>query len=232
MKSYRERVVDAYKVERAKNLRADRALMAAKYEVKYGDQSPKRNIMPSRYEAYDGEEVTDLPNGWKLKVEFLHDSDHEPPWESCDGTGVIEGNPRYGLGDEYKEWALGDYRYFDWKATLPIAIKEGWDAPPYHTGTKHEQAMRAMRSTYDYLRRWCNDQWWYVGMTVTLLDEDDTILREDSCWGYESDSMDYLTSEARGWAARLICDERAERRESLRTSRIASRFRDAMECGL
>lgn len=231
---FKDDVLKAYKIRRSEGFRPKDALVMAKHDAKYGERSKKRDLMPSRYEAYAGEEVTELPNGWKIKVEFHHDSDSGPPWKECDGMGVIEESPRYwgDLHESYRDWRMGEYHYFDWKATLPIAIKEGWDSKPYGSTDKQERAMRAMRSTYEYLRRWCDDQWWYVGMIVILLDEDDTELAEESCWRYESDAMDHLTSEARSWAAHMIVKERRERRESLRQARIASRFHDAMECGL
>ena len=219
MTTFRKAVRAAYKVQRAEGHRPSQALAIAKSDARYCNGSNKRNMMPSRYAAYDGVEITELPNGWKIKVEFRHDGDSGPPWSECDGMGVIETSThRPGEYDEYDDWIInsdrGWYRYFDWKATLPIAIRDGWNTPPYHMHhDKKAQAMAAMRSTCEYLRRWCNDGWWYVGMIVTLLDEDSNEIEEDSCWGFESDSTDYLTSEARSWAAHMIVKARKDLRE-------------------
>ena len=208
--TYRERVLHFYRQHRAENHRASQAILIAKHDAKYGDRSKKLWMMPSRYDAYDGEEITELPNGWKIKVEFQRDGDCGPPWEECDGHGEIyEARHRDECLDN---WLLNSdriwHRYYDWKATLPKAIKERWDAKPYGVGTKQERAMRAMKADYEYLRRWCNDDWWYVGLIVTLLDENNEQIDEDSCWGYASNDVGYLCSEARSWAAHMIVKAR------------------------
>jgi hypothetical protein len=51
-----------------------------------------------------------------------------------------------------------------------------------------------VRKDYEFLRGWCNDQWSYVGVTVTLMveDEDGELVEsddpelEDSLWGVET----------------------------------------------
>ena len=68
--------------------------------------------------------------------------------------------------------------------------------------------MRAMKADYEYLRSWCNDEWWWVGLIVTLLDENDEEIDEESCWGFASNDIDGLCSEARAWAARMIVKAR------------------------
>lgn len=216
---YRERVLHFYRHHRAENKRASQAILIARHDAKYGERSKKLWVMPSQYEAYDGEEITDLPNGWKLKVKFQHDEFCEPPWKDCDRHGeIVETHCRQ---DYMDDWELnserGWYRYYDWKATLPIAIKDRWDAAPYGVGTKHERAMRAMKADYEFLRAWCNDAWWWVGMIVTLLDENNEQIDEESCWGYASNDVGYLCSEARSWAAHMIVKERKEQR-NVRTS--------------
>jgi hypothetical protein len=75
--------------------------------------------------------------------------------------------------------------------------------------------MRAVRKTYEFLRDWCNDNWWYVGLIVTLYDENGEELGEASCWGFESNSGSYITEQMRSWAASLIVQARkAKRRET------------------
>lgn len=218
---YHDDIRKFYKLERAEGNEASSALRSAKHRARYDPQSKsnKLDILPSRYSAYEGEEITELPNGWKIKVAFQYDQDSGPPWKDCDGMGVIEECCyRPGEYGEYDDWILnsdrGWYRYYDWKATLPEAMRDGWNTKPYNFHSTHEQAMAAMRSTYEFLRRWCNDDWWYVGMIVTLLDENDDELDEESCWGYESESIDYLCSEARSWAAHMIKKQRREHFES------------------
>lgn len=235
-------ITNHYMRHRADNLPAAQALRRAKFEFRYGmDEGQqtrqalkKRDILPSRYGLYEGEEVTALPNGWSLVVKVENDQDSGPPWEDCDGMGVIK-ESRWHPGDSYTDWILNDqhnYRYFDWKATLPIAIKEGLDAPPYRTGNKREQAMRAMKRTYEFLRAWCNDEWYYVGIIVELHDERGCLLGESSCWGFESENISYVTSEVRAWACHLIRDARKAVQEQRRQERISRRYHDAQNLGV
>lgn len=236
MNNYKTRVLAAYKAERAKNLKAEHALCIAKHLAKYGYRSPKRDILPAYIlPTYSGEQITELRNGWKIKVEVEIDRDARPPWENSDEHGVVTAWQDY--DDALDAWELlsdrlGHCRYYDWRATLPIAIKDGWDAPPFYTGNKRERAMRAIKADYEYLRRWCAESWWYVGLIVTLLGEDDEVIAFSPCWGYESNAMDHICSEARSWASRMIRKERRDRREAARRDRISNRFQDAMACGL
>lgn len=205
--NYRERVRHFYKKARSDGHRASQALCIAHSDAKYGEGSTKLNVFDNPW-GYEGVNTITLPFGFKLKFEIQHDNDHEPPWEDCDGMGVVT-DWIHGCEDEEKYgWELcGErfsHRYYDWRATLPEAVRDGWDAAPYGTGTKIERAMRAMKSTYEYLREWCNDDWWYVGYIVTLLDADDNEIDSESCWGYESKCMDYVASCARDAAARML----------------------------
>ena len=61
-----------------------------------------------------------------------------------------------------------------------------------------------MKSTYEYLREWCNDDWWYIGWIVTLYDPNGDEIDSDSCWGFESNSMGYVCEQARSAAARML----------------------------
>jgi len=226
--NYPARVLYFYKIRREEGHRPQQAKLIAKHDAKYGERSPKLAMMPSPYAAYDGEETTTLPNGWQIKVEFQRDDDMCAPWKEHDGHGyVYETHERE---EHMDDWELnserGWYRYYDWKKTLPLAIKDLWDAKPYG-GNKQERAMRAMKHDCEWLRRWCQDDWWWCGMTVTLLDENDFEIDSESCWGYDSDSIDYLCSEARNWAARMICKERKVRQ----AVRSAIPIRDAMSEG-
>lgn len=235
--NYREQVLARYKFRRAEGHWPDQALRIARHDAKYGEHSPKRHVLPSQYEAYEEEQNNKLPNGWYWKILFKYDSNHERPEDWDDGQGVTYIKRGYDYPDEHeREWLLWSERYdwliYDFKASLEKALKQGWNCPPYHEGTKLERAVRAVRENYDYLRRFYNQHWWYVGMIVELYDEDDTLLDEESCWGYESDCMDYLCEEARSWAASMIKKERRSRREERHAARVAARFNNAMECGL
>lgn len=130
------------------------------------------------------------------------------------------------------DWILnsdrGWYLYYDWKESLKLAITDGWGCKPYDTST----AMDAVKADYELLRRWCNNDWWWIGCIVTLFDENDGEIDSDSCWGFDSDSMAYVCEQARSWAASMLRKARKEQREEARRERAARRFNDAMRCGI
>ena len=236
MTAFRKSVRDYYKLERAEGQRASQALISAKHDARYGMtedfhcrvttpiQRRKHKLMPD----YAGEEVRyKLPGGLYAIVKIEYDTDYSPPWENSDGHGVVsdwehrgEANGRWELCEDHYS-----RRYYDWKETLKIAKRDGW-------GPCNGDLMDVVRRDYEYLRAWCNDTWYYVGLIVELYDVNDELIGEDSCWGYESYCEDYLCSEARSWLCWMLVNYRKQQREERKQERIASRFRDAMECGV
>lgn len=235
MTAFRKSVRDYYKLERAQGHRASQALLAAKHDARYGMtedfhcrvttpiQRRKHKLMPD----CAGEEVRyKLPGGLIAVVRIEYDTDYSPPWENSDGHGVVsdwehqtEASGRWELCEDHYS-----RRYYDWRETLKIAKRDGW--------SRSGDIMDAVRSDYEYLRAWYNDTWYYVGLIVELYDANDELISEDSCWGYESYCEDYLCSEARSWLGWMLVNYRKQQREKCKQERIASRFRDAMECGV
>lgn len=233
--SFREAVRAYYKLHRSEGHRASQALRMAKHSARYGasvDQYVKLYTnLQHRHNAlmpdYAGEEVRyELPGGLHAIVKIEYDSDYTPAWENSEGHGVVSDWEH--RGEANGRWVLHhdmyDTRYYDWKETLKIAKRDGWG----HSG----DIMGAVRRDYEYLRAWCNNEWYYVGVIVELYDANEELIGEESCWGYESYCEDYLCSEARSWLRWMLVNYRKQQREKRKQERIASRFRDAMECGV
>ena len=235
MTTFRKSVRDYYKLERAEGQRASQALISAKHDARYGMtedfycrvttpiQRRKHKLLPD----YAGDEVRyELPGGLYAIVKIEHDSDYSPPWGNSDGHGVVSDWEH--REERERRWELGqsrwDYRYYDWRETLKIAKRDGWG----HSG----DIMDAVRRDYEYLRAWCSDEWYYVGVIVELYDANEELIGEESCWGYESYCENYLCSEARSWLRWMLVNYRKQQREKRKQERIASRFCDAMECGV
>ncbi len=222
--------INLYKKYRAEGYKPPSAKSLAKHEEMYGPGSRKRWIMPTY-----GEEDTELPGGWKLRVRVEGDNSYaELPWVDECGNGVVLDRLPHSYYDQTNlYWPIGDSRgWYDVKASLAIALEEKWDAKPFGVGTKLEQAMRAVKANYAYLDGYAEGRWSYVGLIVELLDENDRVLEEESCWGFESDATEHLCSEVRSWAAHMVVNQRRAKREAKRQEKIASRFADAMACGV
>ena len=224
--SYREEVQKYYKVRRAEGIRPHQALCVAKNEAKY-TKGWKLRVLPSQHDAYDGVQRTNLPNGWHYTVEFQRDDNSGTPWGDSDCHGVISKH-EHSRREYDDDWLLysdrGSYRYYERDASLEKAIKM-WGVAP-------DKAMASIKADYEVLRRWYNDDWWYVGVIVKLFDDENKELAEESCWDRQSDDILYLCSDARSWAADMILEERKLRRVAKRQEKISSRFTEAMECGL
>ena len=137
------------------------------------------------------------------------DSDHEPPWESCDGHGeVSDWTRRDKRPGERVLWEdHGSRRYYDFAGAIKLAKRDGW-------GTKDGQRpgetlaayrARAVEADFDYLRGWCADLWHYVAVDVTLLDEDGAPTAfTSSLGGVEDLDSAYLTTVAREQADEIL----------------------------
>jgi len=145
------------------------------------------------------------------RVTVERDDDHGAPWEENDGHGPVS------------EWTARDKRpgervlsadrhvkrFYDFAAAVEIAKRDGWDAPPYKTGTKGEQAARAVESDFQFLKSWCDDEWFYAVVSVTLHDVDGEEIATDCLGGVESKG-DYWRECAADMLNELIAQHGAE----------------------
>lgn len=140
-------------------------------------------------------------SGARFAAKIELDTDHGAPWDEEDGHGPVS------------EWTSRDKspgelvlaedgrrrRYYDFAEACKIARRDGWDAPPYGTGTRRQRASRAARADFDRLRAYCNGDWGYVGVIVAAVcDCCGTVNRDNqaSLWGIESDAKEYLETVA------------------------------------
>jgi hypothetical protein len=177
--------------------------------------------------------------GLTFRVEFEDDTDSGPPWEECDGHGVVSDWTRRDKcpGERVLCSDRGSKRYYDVQASTAIAKRDGWGLCDEHKAELLERLCRpryrwewtsstspsgvetrwqvkvqipgrdparlpltageireeAVRRDYEFLRGWCNDDWRYVGVIVTLMveDEDGQLVEsdpalQDSLWRVET----------------------------------------------
>lgn len=143
-------------------------------------------------------------NGRTYRVDFYYDSDAEAPWDFCDGHGPVS------------DWTTRDKqpgelvlctdrnmkRYYHFQLAMQEA-RAGWG---FKTG---EEAQRAVMRDYEYLRKWCNDIWYYIGIKVTALTENDGAVEDGpdaSVWGIESEGAYDTYKEAQAYYEEVIND--------------------------
>lgn len=136
-------------------------------------------------------------NGRRYKVAFPHDDSGDTPWDR-QSFGVVSDYKHHAFGQGTKPpkkpgemilyWDRGTYRTFDFAETCRQYRNEGC--------TRKEAAESAM-ADFKLFKGWCEDRWTYVGVVVTLLDDDDEKTdKSASLWGIESDADDYLETTA------------------------------------
>jgi hypothetical protein len=142
--------------------------------------------------------------GKRFRVHIESDDNSDPPWERSDGHGPVRSINAYHRGD-HPEKRPGErvlhksgrtFWLYDWKEACRLARKDGWNAEPYDAPNRIE---RAVQADFDFLRGWLNDDWHYIGVCVTLVndeDEDITDRYANALWGIESDARDYIETVA------------------------------------
>lgn len=124
-------------------------------------------------------------------VKFEDDTDAGAPWENSEGHGPVTGwETRDKMaGELVLNSDRGSKRFYNFAEACRIALRDGWDAVPYNDGTetKRQQAAKAARADFEYLRSWCANDWAYVGVIVTLLDDEGEETEvSDSLWCVET----------------------------------------------
>lgn len=147
-------------------------------------------------------------SGHTITINWFYDQDCEAPWEHEDGHGPVSEwtNREKRPGERVLVQDRHSKRYYDFAEAIKIAKRDGWDAPPYKTGTRAQQAARAVERDFEYLKGWCNDEWHWAGYQIEI----EGMAYEDSLWGIDSPSIDQFTTEALETAKAWLDKELAE----------------------
>lgn len=166
-------------------------------------------------EVYVGDSWTVDHNGRTYRVTIAQDGTGGAPWERSDGNIEVDRVPHnYGkyCGPSKKpsEYVFhrGNRHCYSYAVDMPRAIKkaliESWgvsDAGQSGVAlakgrqmTKREIAVYAVNENIEFIRGWCADEWTYVGVCVSLLDDNGEPAGEHDAalWGIESISGDYI----------------------------------------
>ena len=164
-------------------------------------------------------------NGLSFVAYTVPDEDMRAPWEEHDGHGPVEelrhesyanARPAKRPGQRFLTWSRGWGLAYDWQGAMKTARAE-WGlsgesraelaAKLGRAPTKGEIAQEAVQRDFDYLRRYCAGDWYWVGVIVELLDAEGEEVEEfASLWGIDSDSRDYCEEVARDLAADICAN--------------------------
>ena len=168
--------------------------------------------------------------GFTFRVDIENDGSNEAPWHKSDFHGPVSGWTRRekSPGELVLNQDRSSKRYYDLQGAMALAKKDGWSlcaadtaklaAKLGHAPSKGEIRAEAVRRDYEDLRGWCNDDWRYVGVIVTLIPDDeesDDVPTDYSyaIWGIESYSTDYLQETALELAEQAVAELTDENEE-------------------
>lgn len=164
-------------------------------------------------DTYQSDVITH--RGHTFRVDRVYDQDLGEPWKEHDGHGIVsdwttrDKRP----GERVLRSDRGSKRYYDFAETVKIALKDGWSTEKARQTpdlSKKQIAAMAVEADFEYLRGWCNGEWHWCGLIVTLLEEDEdgedveVAGMTESLWGMESNCEQYLQSTAKELAEQII----------------------------
>ena len=153
-------------------------------------------------------------------IVFRRDDTMGEPWNVNDGHGVVSEYTTRDKAPGEVEIARdrGGKRFYHVQESIQIAKRDSWGLSPDDLATlatekgrepsKGEIAATAVANDCERMRRWCNDQWEWIGVCLVELDPDAIEYPENvaddqgrdlaaALWGIESDSEPaYLESVA------------------------------------
>jgi hypothetical protein len=174
------------------------------------------NIFNDTFSGYHGETMTATVKGFTITARLEHDPDAGKPWKNCDAYGPVSDwtSRDKKPGERVLCSDRNSRRYYDWAEAIAIAKRDGWDAPPYGEGTAGQRAERAVQADFERLRAWCNDEWYYVAVVLSVSRNGIMLDRyAASLCGIESDSGEYLTEVANELADEALDVGRAKLKE-------------------
>jgi hypothetical protein len=157
-------------------------------------------------------------DGFTVTATVHHDDCSEAPWDREDGHGPVS------------DWTTSDKRpgervlssdgphkrFYDIAEATRIAKRDGWGAPGVSEGmTAGQKAAAAVEADFRALKAWCNDDWAYCGIVLTVEREGVTLTDDfaHALWGVEynypgSDNA-YLSEVAGELLSEALDDARA-----------------------
>ena len=127
-------------------------------------------------------------NGRTYKVSWYYDDAIGEPWKHHDGHGAVTEWERRDKkpGELVLCEDRGSRRFYDFQHAVKVARNEGWNAKPYKFNSKREQAAAAARADFEYLRGWCENDWFWCWIQVVLLDDEgDETMHYENLGGLE-----------------------------------------------
>jgi hypothetical protein len=160
----------------------------------------------TNFDSYvcDDDTITCTVGPFTCTATVHRDDDESPPWKRNCGHGPVSDwtSRAKRPGERILSEDRTSKRYYDFAEAVKTARSDGWDTEPYMTGTAGQRATRAAERDFAVLKAWCDDEWWYCGIAVTVecngVELTDTY--DHALWGvecnYPNSKNEYLAEVA------------------------------------
>lgn len=120
----------------------------------------------------EGNRITCEVDGFKCTATLYRDDCNDTPWERDCGHGPVSSWTNRGKapGERVLSVDRESKRFYDFAEAVKIAMRDGWGVEGGRNKgeTKKAYAARAAEHDFDVLKAWCNDEWHYFGVAVTV----------------------------------------------------------------
>ena len=168
--------------------------------------------------AYPGHTVTTEIGDWRAVATLEEDHDQSPPWKTDDGHGPVREarrhtSPPKHAGEIVMHEGCRTIWLYDYAEACRMARRDGWGTRDGQQPgeTARQYAARAARADFAALRAFLRDEWYYVGVVVTVSYKH-TELGTASLWrvdcNYPGSDNAYLDEVAAEMLAEAVADAR------------------------
>jgi hypothetical protein len=171
------------------------------------------------YVVSDGcEHVQVEHEGFTLRATVYRDDNATSPWKRSDGHGPVSGwtSREKRPGERVLIKDRHSARYYDFEEAMRIAKKDEWGPQiPYRTPAI--AAAAAVERDFKLLKAWCDDEWHYVGVAVTVWKAGICLNAKygSALWGIEANYPGSDNSYLSEVASELVDEALAQANETL-----------------
>lgn len=132
------------------------------------------SIFTDGFDSYvcEGDTITAQHDGFTFTATVYNDSDTGAPWLEHDCHGPVSDWTRRdkAAGELVLNDDRGSKRYYDFAEACRLALRDQWGVKggKLEGETPRQYAARAARHDFEVLQAWCNDEWSWCGVSVTV----------------------------------------------------------------
>lgn len=144
----------------------------------------------------EGDSITIEADGHEITATIYRDDHDDVPWQREDGHGEVsdwttrDKRP----GERVLSEDRSHHRFYDFQGACQLALRDGWgcEGGLLPNETRKAYAARAAEHDFRVLKAWCDGEWHYYGIAVTVSKDgvELTGKYDHALWGIEGNYPD------------------------------------------